>query len=322
MKKVLIGLVCLIILAVAAIHYRFQIGVVLTTDGKTIPLNRNAQPMPDAVPFGKEAVFSVYTIDPTTYAIAEPYSWAKNVNYLIIGEQRALLFDAGVGHFDIRPVVRSLTNLPITFMPSHFHFDHAGQVGFDMMAMIDLPHIREQADGDNLTPSWSQYLGAVEGLDAPTWKVNQWIKPGEKIDLGGRQLALLYTPGHTENSVSLFDEKRNIMFTGDYIARNRMSAYYPGSSLGDYLQTANKLVSVSDEQTKFMAAHAQDEPDLPTLNKADVEVLGQKLAQIKRGQLKGTGFYPVAYPITPTQTLSADPAWMQNWQPTVAEQSD
>jgi|SRR5215831_11441299 len=58
--------------------------------------------------------FLLEEIDPTTLAIGEPRYYQGNCSYLIIGRQRAVLFDAGTGTRDIVPVVRSLTTLPIT----------------------------------------------------------------------------------------------------------------------------------------------------------------------------------------------------------------
>ena len=47
--------------------------------------------------------FTVMAIDPDTFAIGEPRYWQQNFNYLIVGETRAILFDAGPGVRDILP---------------------------------------------------------------------------------------------------------------------------------------------------------------------------------------------------------------------------
>ncbi len=109
-RKVLVGLLVLVMLGTIAISQRHKILIPLITSGTQISQLLDANPVPGGQPFGDENHFSIVQLDEKTFAIAEPYSWARNVNYLILGDRRALLFDAGVGHYDIRPVVESLTD--------------------------------------------------------------------------------------------------------------------------------------------------------------------------------------------------------------------
>lgn len=73
--------------------------------------------------------FVVETIDENVFGIGEPRYYQGNYSYLIIGERRAVLFDAGSGNRDIVRIVRALTSLPVTVVPSHLHFDHVGALG-------------------------------------------------------------------------------------------------------------------------------------------------------------------------------------------------
>jgi hypothetical protein len=57
------------------------------------------------------------------YAIGEPRYGQCNFSYLIVGSERALLFDTGPGIRDITKVVKALTSLPTVALPSHLHFD-------------------------------------------------------------------------------------------------------------------------------------------------------------------------------------------------------
>ena len=58
-----------------------------------------ALPRPSAPMAGRwfDDYFVVETVDPTTFAIGEPRYYQGNYSYLILGAQRAVLFDAGTG---------------------------------------------------------------------------------------------------------------------------------------------------------------------------------------------------------------------------------
>ncbi len=66
--------------------------------------------------------------------------------------------------------------------------------------------------------------------ELPVWEVSEWVAPNSTIDLGNRRLILIYTPGHTDNSVSLLEVERELMFTGDFLS--------DGGSLSSLLPTA------------------------------------------------------------------------------------
>jgi hydroxyacylglutathione hydrolase len=152
--------------------------------------------------------YVVEAVDATTIAIGEPRYYQGNYSYLIIGTERAVLFDAGTGSRDIVPIVRSLTKLPITVIPSHLHFDHVGALGrFDRTALLDTPSLRARMRDSRLTLQRYEFLGFIEDLAPPTFRVDEWWGNNTTIDLGNRRVRVLSTPGHTPTSVSLYDQE-------------------------------------------------------------------------------------------------------------------
>lgn len=245
--------------------------------------------------------FAIEDLGDDSYAIGEPRYYQANYSYLIVGEKRALLFDAGSGTRDIRPVVASLTNLPVTSLPSHLHYDHfAGLHPSDHIALVDLPSVRAGMHGDHFRPGRYEFLGMLDHLTSPSVPVVEWIKPGEAIDLGGRSLRLLSTPGHTAESVSLYDPDTHRLFTGDFIYPTMLYAFLPGADLSAYRATARQLLKALPSDTRLWAAHCCRRHEgyaAPWLTMTDLADLDGVLAEIEAGSIESTGFFPRRYRI-------------------------
>jgi len=198
-------------------------------------------------------------IDKSTYALSEPRYWQANVSYLLVGSKLALLFDTGPGIYSIRPIVESLTSLPVMVVPSHLHFDHIGRIQeFAHVELLETGGLRDQMIGNTLTLSAAQCL-----LRSPcSLQVAQWRVDGESIDLGDRQLSILSTPGHTPDSVTLIDPARHRMFTGDALNRGGTLYDVPGSNLGSVVSTLMRLQAFARQG--YIAYEAHSERAIPS----------------------------------------------------------
>ena len=264
--------------------------------------------------------YTIQRIDKRTFAIGEPRYYQLNFNYLILGDNRAIIFDAGTGQRDIRRVVESLTDLPITFIPSHLHYDHIGnKVIFENTALIDLPHLRKRATDNKLPLTRFEHLGELEGYSLPELKISEWLTPNETIDLGDRLLLVLYTPGHTNDSISLFDQESGYLFSGDFLYPGQLYGFSPNSNMGDYLQGAQTIEAVSENRLRVFGAHRDDSLGIPELSLQTVTQLQDALNAIQSGTLKSNGIYPVTYKVNERVELLSEPKWLQDWDPTYPE---
>jgi len=252
--------------------------------------------------------YTVERLDDATIAIGEPRSDGRNVSYLLLGSSRALLFDAGEGWADLSPVVADLTDLPVTVLPSHLHYDHLGSVdAFTAIALPDLPALRAQARDGVLVPTFEQHLGVVVDRRAPALRVAEWWKPGEPIDLGGREVVVKHTPGHTPESVSLWDPARRWIFSGDYITPRPLFAFLPGGSVADYRSTARTLTRELPDDVVLFGAHDElDDTLAPRLAAADLKDLARVLEAIGRGEAEASGIFPRVYQVNERFELWAD----------------
>jgi glyoxylase-like metal-dependent hydrolase (beta-lactamase superfamily II) len=205
----------------------------------------------DAAPAGW---FHVFKIDPRTYAISEPKYWQQNVSYLILGSRSGILFDTGPGLYSIQLVVKQLTSLPLLVIPSHLHFDHVGRIQeFSNIALVGLPELHHQVHNGVLDETPEQYM-----LTEPhAFKVSRWLRDGEVLDLGGRRLTVVNTPGHTPESTTLVDREHQIAFTGDLVNRLVTLCDVPGSDVRQTATSLEHVIRTLPEGSVAYEAHAE-----------------------------------------------------------------
>lgn len=283
-------------------------------DGGAVPALMDAtQELPTTTWF--DDYYTIDEIAPGTYAIGEPRYYQQNYNYLLVGEHTALLFDAGPGVRDIRAVVESLTDLPVIFLASHFHYDHVGNgVDFARRAIVDLPYLRDRALGDRLAFTDMEHLGPLEGFAVPTWQIDHWWAPGEMVELGGRSIQVLHTPGHAPESISIYDGANNIVLSGDFLYAGPLYVFVPGSSVQDYLTTTRTLLQQLDSAPVFYGAHRTRAPGPPLLKTADLIDLENALLAMREGTLKGEGAWPQTFLVNEQISILGDPRFLQDWK--------
>jgi hydroxyacylglutathione hydrolase len=255
--------------------------------------------------------FAIEDVAPGVTAIGEPRFHQINWNYLIIGTRRALLFDTGPGVRDISKIVRRLTSLPVTALPSHMHFDHTGGLhGFSSIAMADLPVLRACEQVGWFHASDDLYRGFREGMVWTPVRVNSWLPVGSRIDLGGRELEVIHTPGHSPDSISLWDGKADILFAADFIYPGPLYAQILGADLKAYLETAEALLPRLTSETAVLCAHGQPDAEgnhyAPRLGQTDIADIAQSLKKLRISNSR-----PKEWPVN-------DRMWFLLWEPAFA----
>jgi len=254
-----------------------------------------------------DGYWRVQQIAPQTWAIGEPANDPDNYEYLLVGKTRALLIDSGSTPRDIHPALAGLTSLPITVIPTHLHSDHTnGLKNFDRIALVDLPETRALMRGGKVHLRRLQYM-APASIPTPVFTVSEWIKPDSDIDLGGRTVRLLWTPGHTATSISIWDPEAKLIFTGDYIYTTTLYAFMPDSSLSAYQTTADRLLKLLPSDTTIYGAHCcrnDAPPRAPWLAMGDLRDVRNAVAAIRSGQAHGRGGLLRRFPVNSRMTMT------------------
>jgi len=222
-----------------------------------------------------QAWFDVYRIAERTFAIYEPNQFEEALSYLVLGDDRGILIDAGTGIGDMRQVVAGLTPLPVSAILTHEHYDHVGNAHrFDRIAAFDNPAalqvLKRGVDNARLkryiTPDYL-WKSLPSGFDPAAWTIppiepDLLLREGDTIDLGGRILEVLYTPGHSPGSLCLVDGAQRLLFTGDVFFPGPLYAHAPDVDIDQYLATIDRLAGMLDRFDYLCSGH--NDPWVPS----------------------------------------------------------
>lgn len=199
--------------------------------------------------------FTVEAIDPQTYVISENRHWEQVHSYLLLGVESALLIDTGLGVMPLRPLVEQATTLPVQIATTHVHWDHIGGHGeFDRRGVhpLERPWLeggfplppavvranltREPCDfPDNFSPeNYGVYQGPATHL----------LEDGDLLDLGGRSIMALHTPGHSPGHLCYYEPERQFLFSGDLAYRGKLDAFYPSTDPAAFLSSIRRVAAL------------------------------------------------------------------------------
>ena len=79
------------------------------------------------------------------------------------------------------------------------------------------------------------------------------LKDHDIIDIGGREIEVLHTPGHSPGHLCFWEKSKGYLFTGDLVYQDILFAYYPSTDPEAYLNSLEKVASLPVK--KVLPAH-------------------------------------------------------------------
>ena len=211
--------------------------------------------------------FTIGQVDETTYIISEYRHWEETHCYLLIGDDRALLIDTGLGIGNIYEQVQKLTDKPITAAATHAHWDHIGghkyfsdfyahEAELDWLSghfPLPIQAVRNMvADRCELPESF-----AIDDYLIFQGKPSRLLDDGDRIDLGKRTIQAMHTPGHSPGHLCFWEEETGYLFSGDLVYRGTLFANYPSTDPQSYLASLEKI-SLLPVKRLFPGHHSLD----------------------------------------------------------------
>lgn len=232
--------------------------------------------------------FTVEEIDSETFAISEYGHWEETHCYLLCGEKSALLIDTGLGVCSIKEITDELTDLPVMAVSTHVHWDHiGGHRYFDSIAVHENEKewlscqfpIPVQAVRENLTRLPCNFPSAFQLDDYRVFcgAPQRILNDGDLLDLGGREIQVIHTPGHSPGHCCFYEQGRGYLFSGDLIYSGCLDAFYPSTDPQQFYQSVRRI-------REYPIARV-----LPGHHRLDIPVSLIEKVQAGFEQLSGTG---------------------------------
>lgn len=211
----------------------------------------------------------VYRDSNVVFRQIDEHTWEGNGHlcynesvYLVEGNHRALLIDAGTEIPNLDKIVSGITSKPVMLAATHVHPDHTGSA----VNLFDEIWINA-ADMVNVPSMMKDYKGIIK-----------YLSDGQVIDLGGREIEVIFTPGHTPGSTTFFDKEAHYGFSGDafgstnlllttnfstlicttsriarYMEKYGIEKMYPGHYHGDNPETLQRVKDLNKMAEEVLA---------------------------------------------------------------------
>lgn len=221
----------------------------------------------------KTQEFPYKEIAPNTYEIGE-FDCASM--FLLVGSEKAMLLDTGMGIGDLKGFIRKLTDKPLMVCYTHNHIDHVGGASVFDHAYIHPNDMALFSEGGGIGLSVEKRRYDISFHAERTKSVypynldedlSEWgpcpplypLEDEQVIDLGGRKVTVYHCPGHTPGCMVFLDDSTRILFLGDALNCNLLLGGVPGTprfvSIEKALASLKRLQSLGASYDCYFNGH-------------------------------------------------------------------
>jgi glyoxylase-like metal-dependent hydrolase (beta-lactamase superfamily II) len=170
------------------------------------------------------------------------------------GSDRALLVDPGEEADKLLAAIDALGVTLDGILVTHTHFDHIGAVAPVAKATgaeVWVPEIEKMVLADiNAFVPWPGF-GPFED-----WDAEHTLTGGEKLELAGMEIDVIFTPGHSPGHVTFSIPSEQAIFSGDVLFQQSVGRVdLPGGDWPTLLESIRTLVDTLPPETTVYPGH-------------------------------------------------------------------
>ena len=170
------------------------------------------------------------------------------------GSDRAVIIDPGDEAPKLLSAVEGLGVALDAILLTHTHFDHVGAVAPVAKATgaeVWVPEIEKPVLADIMSYVPWPGFGPFE-----SWDAEHTVSGGERLELAGFEIDVLFTPGHSPGHVTYSIADEQAVFSGDVLFQGSVGRTdLPGGDWPTLLESIRSLVDSLPEDTTVYPGH-------------------------------------------------------------------
>jgi glyoxylase-like metal-dependent hydrolase (beta-lactamase superfamily II) len=170
------------------------------------------------------------------------------------GSDRLLVVDPGEEEERILAAIEAIGAEVEAILVTHCHFDHIGAVApvaRETGAPVYCPEIEAPVLADIMTFVPWEGFGPFESYEA-----DEIVRGGEKLELAGMELDVIFTPGHSPGHVTYAVRGEPAIFSGDVLFQGSVGRVdLPGGDGPTLLASIGRLLDSLPDETVVHPGH-------------------------------------------------------------------
>jgi len=149
-------------------------------------------------------------------------------------------------------------NLNVNFIiNTHFHFDHVGGDNYFSKNLNCKIYMHELDKNILYKADFSDFLSEPDQFDLPTGVLsikNEIVKVDSELEF-----EIIHTPGHSPGSISLYNRKSRVIFSGDTLFKNGFGRVdLPGGDFNQIVTSIKQKLFKLEKDVKVYPGHGED----------------------------------------------------------------
>ncbi len=174
-------------------------------------------------------------------------------NAYVVSAEATAVIDPGITLQRFSEHSREYNTSTQSLINTHAHFDHVG-ANEGILGLGEVEAICHGFAADALeSGDDSIQLAGVFGKDPVRHEVARRVKDGDIIDLGGLVLEVIYTPGHSQGSICLYEPASKSLFSGDTVFVGSIGrSDLKSGNIKELERSVERLVNLVNERGVYM----------------------------------------------------------------------